>query len=234
MPQAIKFNDKAPANTPPAQTPPCNPIDESPQQSMTTGDGYKNSDAKELVDALREARADSTTSKSNPSEDTAGGCASPKQKKIVQEQETVVNNASKLKPQEQEISFSRNPESESPVLMDKYMSDIPPTWMECDPIFMDNENVGFDPAMKECSEMRTPKASKENMEQSGTPVVDAAQYAWGERKPSPTDAVADADSWVAKACKERGKPENYVRARAIANPTDSFEDLAESSQAQNA
>ncbi|KKZ62399.1 hypothetical protein EMCG_03194 [[Emmonsia] crescens] len=169
MPQAIKFNDKAPANTPPAQTPPCNPIDENPQQSMTTGDGYKNSDAKELVDALREARADSTTSKSNPSEDTA---------------ETVLNNASKLKLQEQEISFSRNPESESPVLMDKYMSDIPPTWMECDPIFMDNENVGFDPAMKECSGMRTPKASKDNMEQPGTPVVDAAQYAWGERKPS--------------------------------------------------
>ncbi|OAT10605.1 hypothetical protein BDBG_17386 [Blastomyces gilchristii SLH14081] len=51
---------------------------------------------------------------------------------------------------------------------------------------------------------------------------------------SPTDAVADADSWVAKALKERGKLENYVRARAIANPTDSFEDLAESSQAHNA
>ncbi|OJD20521.1 hypothetical protein ACJ73_08145 [Blastomyces percursus] len=205
MPQAMKLNDKAPGNTPPAQTPPCNPIDESPQQSVTTGDGYQHSDAKELVEALREARADSTTSKSNPSEDTAGGRYP-----------------------------SRNPESESPVLMDKYMSDIPPTRMECDPIFMDNENVGFDPAMKECSEMRTPKVSKENMEQPGTPVVDAAQYAWGERKPSPTDAVADADSWVAKACKESGKPENYVRARAIANPTDSFEDLAESSQVQNA
>ncbi|EDN03759.1 hypothetical protein I7I51_05369 [Histoplasma capsulatum] len=54
-----------------------------------------------------------------------------------------------------------------------------------------------------------------------------------ERKQSPTDAVAHADSWVAKASKERGKPENYVRARAIANPTDSFEDLAESSQAHN-
>ncbi|EDN11141.1 predicted protein [Histoplasma mississippiense (nom. inval.)] len=229
MPQAMKLNDKAPANTPPAQTPPCNPIDESLQQSVTTGDGYQHSDAKELVEALREARADSTTSKSNPSEDTAGGCASPEQ-----DGETVLNNASKLKPQGQEISFSRNPESELPVLMDKYMSDIPPTWMECDPIFMDNENVGFDPAMKECSEMRTPKTSKENMEQSGTPVVDAAQYAWGERKPSPTDALADADSWVAKARNERGKPENYVRAHAVANPTDSFEDLAESSQAQNA
>ncbi|OJD13485.1 hypothetical protein AJ78_06057 [Emergomyces pasteurianus Ep9510] len=218
-PDSLNHENLQPVNTPPAQTPPCNPIDESPQQSVTTGDGYQHSDAKELVEALREARADSTTSKSNPSEDTA---------------ETVLNNASKLKPQEQEISFSRNPESESPVLMDKYMSDIPPTWMECDPIFMDNENVGFDPAMKECFGMRTPKASKNNMEQPGTPVVDAAQYAWGERKPSPTDAVADADSWVAKACKERGKPENYVRARAIANPTDSFEDLAESSQAQNA
>ncbi|KAL2372524.1 hypothetical protein RJ035_005237 [Blastomyces gilchristii] len=55
-----------------------------------------------------------------------------------------------------------------------------------------------------------------------------------ERKQSPTDALADADSWVAKASKERGKPENYARARAIANPTDSFEDLAESSQAHNA
>ncbi|OJD13575.1 hypothetical protein AJ78_05991 [Emergomyces pasteurianus Ep9510] len=213
MPQAMKLNNKAPANTLPTQTPPCTPIDESPQQSVTTGDGYQHSDTKELVEALREARADSTTSKSNPSEDTA---------------DTVLNNASKLKPQEQEISFSRNPESESPVLMDKSMSDISPTWMGCDPIFMDNENVGFDPAMKECSGMRTPKASKENMEQSGTPVVDAAQYAWGERKPSPTDALADADSWVAKASKEKGKPENYVRACAIANP-DSFEDLAESS-----
>ncbi|OJD20802.1 hypothetical protein ACJ73_07861 [Blastomyces percursus] len=55
-----------------------------------------------------------------------------------------------------------------------------------------------------------------------------------ERKQSPTDAVADADSWVAKASKERGKPGHYVRARAIANPTDSFENLAESSQAHNA
>ncbi|OJD23029.1 hypothetical protein ACJ73_05621 [Blastomyces percursus] len=60
------------------------------------------------------------------------------------------------------------------------------------------------------------------MEQSGTPVVDAVQYAWGERKPSPTDALADADSWVAKASKEKGKPENYVRASSIANPTHSF------------
>ncbi|OJD26081.1 hypothetical protein ACJ73_02542 [Blastomyces percursus] len=51
-----------------------------------------------------------------------------------------------------------------------------------------------------------------------------------ERKQSPTDALADVDSWVAKASKERGKMENYVRARAIANPTDSFEDLAESSR----
>ncbi|OAT11891.1 hypothetical protein BDBG_07307 [Blastomyces gilchristii SLH14081] len=75
MPQAMKLNDKAPANTPPAQTPPCNPIDESPQQSVTTGDGYQHSDAKELVETLREARADYTSSKSNPSEDTAGGCA---------------------------------------------------------------------------------------------------------------------------------------------------------------
>ncbi|OJD10334.1 hypothetical protein AJ78_08614 [Emergomyces pasteurianus Ep9510] len=55
-----------------------------------------------------------------------------------------------------------------------------------------------------------------------------------ECKQSPTDAVADADSWVAKASKGRGKPGNYVRARAIANPTDSFKDLAESSQAHNA
>ncbi|EDN04859.1 predicted protein [Histoplasma mississippiense (nom. inval.)] len=236
MSKAIKLNGKAPANTPPAQMPPSTPIDECPHQSVTTGDGYQHSEAKELVEALRETRADCTISKPNPSEDTAGGCASPKQdgKKVVPEQETVLNNASKLKPQEQEISFSRNPESESPVLMDKYVSDIPPTWMECDPIFMDNENVGFDPAMKECSEMRTPKASEENMEQSGTPVVDAAQYAWGERKPPPTDALADADSWVAKTRKERGKPEDYVRARAIANPTDSFEYFAESSQAQNA
>ncbi|EDN02277.1 predicted protein [Histoplasma mississippiense (nom. inval.)] len=152
MPKAMKLNGKSPVTPPLAQTPPCTPIDESPQQSVTTGDGYQHSDAKELVEALREARADSTTSKSNPSEDTAGGCASPEQ----------------------------------------------------------------------------------DGEQSGTPVVDAAQYAWGERKPSPTDALADADSWVAKARKERGKPENYVRARAIANPTDSFEGLAESSQAQNA
>ncbi|KAL2368912.1 hypothetical protein BDBG_02558 [Blastomyces gilchristii SLH14081] len=116
MPQAMKLNDKAPANTPPAQTPPCSPIDESPQQSVTTGYGYQHSDEKELVEALREARADSTTFKSNHSEDTAGGCASPKQdgKKIVQEQETVLNNASKLKPQEREISFSHNPKSESP------------------------------------------------------------------------------------------------------------------------
>ncbi|EER41758.1 conserved hypothetical protein [Histoplasma capsulatum H143] len=105
-PDSLNHENLQPVNTPPAQTPPCNPIDESPQQSVTTGDGYQHSDAKELVEALREARADSTTSKSNPSEDTA---------------ETVLNNASKLKPQEQVISFSRNPESESPVLMDKYI-----------------------------------------------------------------------------------------------------------------
>ncbi|EDN03912.1 predicted protein [Histoplasma mississippiense (nom. inval.)] len=160
----MKLNDKAPANTPSAQTPPYNPIDGSPQQSVTTGDGYQQSEARELEEALREARADSTIFTSNPSEDTAGGCASPKQddKKIVGELETVLNNASKLKPQEQEISFSCNPESESPVLTDKYMPDTPPTWMECDPLFMDNENFGFDPAMKECSEMRNSlKASKE-------------------------------------------------------------------------
>ncbi|KAL2367879.1 hypothetical protein BDBG_07305 [Blastomyces gilchristii SLH14081] len=230
MPGPTKSNAKAPTTPSRAPTPPCTPIDESPRRSVTPGDGYQHSELKELVEALRETRVDSTTSKPNPSEDTAGGFASPKQ----DGRKRLLNNASKLKPQEQEISFSRNPESESPVLMDKYMPDIPPTWMECDPIFMDNEKIGFDPAMKECSEMRTPKASKENMEQSGTPVVDAAQYAWGERKPSPTSALADADSWVAKARKERGKPENYVRARAIANPTDSFEGLAESSQAQNA
>ncbi|EDN04906.1 predicted protein [Histoplasma mississippiense (nom. inval.)] len=55
-----------------------------------------------------------------------------------------------------------------------------------------------------------------------------------ERKQSPTDAVADVENWVAKTSKERGKVKNYARARAIANPTDSFEDLAESSQAHNA
>ncbi|OJD11388.1 hypothetical protein ACJ73_09546 [Blastomyces percursus] len=48
-----------------------------------------------------------------------------------------------------------------------------------------------------------------------------------ERKPSPADALADADSWFAKA----SKPGNYVRACAIA---DSFEDLAETSQVHNA
>ncbi|QSS56077.1 hypothetical protein I7I53_04174 [Histoplasma capsulatum var. duboisii H88] len=155
MAQAMKLNDKAPSNTLPAQTSPYNPTDGSPQQSMTTGDEYQHSEASS---ALREARADSTTFKSNPSEDTAGGCASPKQ----DGKETVLNNASKLKPQEQEISVSCNPKSESPVLMDKYMPDIPPTWMECDPLFMDNENFGFDPAMKKCSEMRnSPTASKE-------------------------------------------------------------------------
>ncbi|EQL29692.1 hypothetical protein BDFG_07745 [Blastomyces dermatitidis ATCC 26199] len=49
-----------------------------------------------------------------------------------------------------------------------------------------------------------------------------------ERKQSPTDAVADVENWVAKASKERGKVNNYARARAILNPTDSFEYLAES------
>ncbi|KAL2367878.1 hypothetical protein RJZ57_007753 [Blastomyces gilchristii] len=50
MAQAMKLNDKAPANTPPAQTPPCNPTDRSRQQSVTTGDGYQHSEARELVD----------------------------------------------------------------------------------------------------------------------------------------------------------------------------------------
>ncbi|KAG5302372.1 hypothetical protein I7I48_02707 [Histoplasma ohiense] len=199
MPKAIKLTGKAPATTPPAQTPPHAPTDESPQ-SVTLGDGYQHSEPKELAEeALREVRADSTTSKPNPSEDTAGGFASPKQdgKKVLQKQETELDNASKLKPQEQETSSSRNAESESPVLMDKYMPDIPPNWMECDPLFMDNVNVGFDPVMKECFKMtNSPK-----------------------------------EDWVAKSSKERGKPENYVRARAIANPTDSFEDLAEAHNA---
>ncbi|QSS60802.1 hypothetical protein I7I51_05605 [Histoplasma capsulatum] len=54
-----------------------------------------------------------------------------------------------------------------------------------------------------------------------------------EHKQSPTDAVAEVENWVAKASKERGKVNNYARARAILNPTDSFEDLTESTQAHN-
>ncbi|EEH04627.1 predicted protein [Histoplasma capsulatum G186AR] len=165
MSKAIKLNGKASATTPPAGTPPCTPINESPQQSMAPEDEYQHSQSRELIEALHEARV---------------------------EQE--MDNASKLKPQEQEISLSCNPKTESPVLMDKYMPDIPPTWMECDPIFMDKENVDFDPAMKECCEMRySPEASK-----------------------------------------ERGKVKNYARACAIINPTDSFEDLTESTQVHNA
>ncbi|EDN04866.1 predicted protein [Histoplasma mississippiense (nom. inval.)] len=55
-----------------------------------------------------------------------------------------------------------------------------------------------------------------------------------ERKQSPTDAVADVENWVVKTSKERGKGKNYARARAIINPTDSFEDLTESTQVHNA
>ncbi|OJD10512.1 hypothetical protein ACJ73_09770 [Blastomyces percursus] len=55
-----------------------------------------------------------------------------------------------------------------------------------------------------------------------------------ERKQSPTDAVADVEDWVAKASKERGKVNNYARERAILNPTDSFENIVEGTQAHNA
>ncbi|OJD20820.1 hypothetical protein ACJ73_07842 [Blastomyces percursus] len=55
-----------------------------------------------------------------------------------------------------------------------------------------------------------------------------------ERRQSPTDAVADVEDWVAKASKERGKVNSYARERATLNPTDSFEDIVESTQAQNA
>ncbi|OAT04578.1 hypothetical protein BDBG_01105 [Blastomyces gilchristii SLH14081] len=87
----------------------CISINESSQQSVTTEDEYQHFDAKELIEALREARVNFTPFKFNFSEDTA---------------ETVLNNASKLKLQGQEIFFSYNSESESPVLMNKYMSDI--------------------------------------------------------------------------------------------------------------
>ncbi|OJD14680.1 hypothetical protein AJ78_05004 [Emergomyces pasteurianus Ep9510] len=57
MSQAMKLNDRTPDNTPPAQTPP--------------GDGYQHPDAKQLVEAPRRVRANSTTIKLNPSKDTA-------------------------------------------------------------------------------------------------------------------------------------------------------------------
>lgn len=182
MSKAIKLNGKASATTPPAGTPPCTPINESPQQSMAPEDEYQHSQSRELIEALHEARVEQGNWYLNwRLRSYADVCSE-------------MDNASKLKPQEQEISLSCNPKTESPVLMDKYMPDIPPTWMECDPIFMDKENVDFDPAMKECCEMRySPEASK-----------------------------------------ERGKVKNYARACAIINPTDSFEDLTESTQVHNA
>ncbi|OJD10285.1 hypothetical protein AJ78_08650 [Emergomyces pasteurianus Ep9510] len=48
------------------------------------------------------------------------------------------------------------------------------------------------------------------------------------------DAVTDVEDWIAKASKERGKVNSYVRERATLNPTDSFKDIVESTQAQNA
>ncbi|OJD10478.1 hypothetical protein AJ78_08528 [Emergomyces pasteurianus Ep9510] len=118
---ATKSNSKALTASSPAQTPSCTPINNSPQQSVTPGDDYQHFEVKKLVEALREISADFITSKPNPSKDTARRPASPKQESKDVHILTCVRRPSSSKPKQEP---SCNSESESPVPLDKYTTQL--------------------------------------------------------------------------------------------------------------